>query len=867
MRDRYALTGMHTDYEYPTSACKYMTLYTARLFPSGLTQEEAQYRFRKYGPNALPSSHSSGLWHVLRDLNREPIFLLLFAASGIYFFLGEASDALLLLSFVLVALGIVISRQRQTEHVLDALRELSSPRALVMRDGKLKRIPSQELVIGDVFSLQEGDRVAADGRLVYAHSIELDESLLTGESVAVTKAIHDVVFSGSLVVRGDAMAEVIAVGADTAVGKIGHSLNAVESPDSPLQLEIMMMIRRFAAVGLLVSLLVWVLIGVIRHDWIGGLLAGITLAMSILPEEFSVVLMVFMTLGAWRIAKHHVLTRHTSVIEALGAATVLCVDKTGTLTQNSMAVTAIIAGHNRIKFESGVVPHLSPSKIKAVELALMASEIKAIDPMEQAFHRLAHCIMPEFEQQLRNGTLLKEYDMSAMQLAVIHIWRMPTMEHAVVAAKGAPESIMHLCKMRPDRMTRTMKEVQYLAGQGLRVLAVASGKWPLENQTWPDEVMQFEFEWGGLIGLADPLRIGVDAAIAECQAAGVRIVMITGDYPETARAIAKQAGLNTDYVMTGVELDAVCEKDLPLMLKNTQVFARMMPHHKLRLVQTLQEQGEIVAMTGDGVNDAPALKVAHIGISMGQRGSDVAREASSLVLLNDDFSSIVKTMRTGRLIVDNLRKALRYIIGVHLPIAGLALLPLFTGSALILTPSLVMFLEMVINPTSSLVFENEEAEKDLMLKPPRNSTEPFFGSKNILYALLQGLGLLLACMMVFFILNLADYSQEEIRATVFITIVVSNLLMMIVSRSDHEDLLTLLVKPNKYQTWVIGLTVFALMLVLQIPWLSELFNFSRPSLAAVLLAVSACMLTLLWLEIVKAIFVRRHMFNLPHPVY
>lgn len=843
-----------------------MTLYTAKLFPSGLSQEEAQYRFRKNGPNALPPSRSSGLWHVLGDLNREPIFLLLFAASAIYFFLGEASDALLLLSFVLVALGIVISRQRQTEHVLDALRELSSPRALVMRDGKLKRIPSQEVVIGDVFSLQEGDRVAADGRLVYAHGIELDESLLTGESLSVSKAIHNVVYSGSLVVRGDAMAEVIAIGADTAVGKIGHSLNTVESPDSPLQLEIMMMIRRFAAVGLLVSLLVWVLIGVIRHDWIGGLLAGITLAMSILPEEFSVVLMVFMTLGAWRIAKHHVLTRHTSVIEALGAATVLCVDKTGTLTQNSMAVTAIIAGHNRIKFESGVVPHLSPSKIKVIELALMASEIKAIDPMEQAFHRLAHCIMPEFEEQLRNSTLLKEYDMSATQLAVIHIWRMPQAANAIVATKGAPESIMHLCKMRPDRITRTMKEVHYLAGQGLRVLAVATGKWPLDNQAWPEEVMRFEFEWGGLIGLADPLRIGVDAAIAECHAAGVRVVMITGDYPETARAIAKQAGLNTDFVMTGVELDAVSEKDLPLMLKNTQIFARMMPHHKLRLVQILQEQGEIVAMTGDGVNDAPALKVAHIGISMGQRGSDVAREASSLVLLNDDFSSIVKTMRTGRLIVDNLRKALRYIIGVHLPIAGLALLPLFTGSALILTPSLVMFLEMVINPTSSLVFENEEAEKDLMLKPPRSSTEPFFGLKNILYALIQGLGLLLACMMVFFILQQTDYAQEEIRATVFITIVLSNLLMMIVSRSDHEDLLTLVVKPNKYQTWVIGVTIFALILVLQIPWLSDLFNFSRPSLAAVLLAFSACLFALLWLEIVKTIFSRNDMLKLTHPV-
>ena len=838
-----------------------MTLYTAKKYPSGLTQEEAQYRLRKSGANVLPTSRPSGMWQIFRDLNREPIFLFLFAASAIYFFLGEASDAFLLLSFVLVAIGIVLSRQRKTEHVLEALRELASPRALVMRDGKLKRVPSQELVVGDVFSLEEGDRVAADGRLVYAHAIELDESLLTGESVSVTKTIHDFVYSGSLVVRGDAMAEVIAIGADTAVGKIGHSLSEVESPDSPLQIEIMLMIRRFAAGGLLVSLLVWVLIGVIRHDWLGGLLAGITLAMSILPEEFSVVLMVFMTLGAWRIAKHHVLTRHTSVIEALGAATVLCVDKTGTLTQNKMAVTDIIAGHNRIKLVSGVVPHLSPTKIKAVELALMASEIKAIDPMEQAFHRLAHFIMPEFEQQLLKSTLLKEYEMSPTQMAVIHIWRLPDMGHALVAAKGAPESLMHLCKMRPDRIARTMKEVKHLAGQGLRVLAVAKGKWPLDNQTWPEDLMQFEFEWGGLLGLADPLRVGVVEAIAECRSAGVRVVMITGDYPETARAIAKQAGLNTDQVMTGSELDAASEKDLLAMLKSTQIFARMMPHHKLRLVQTLQEQGEIVAMTGDGVNDAPALKVAHIGISMGQRGSDVAREASSLVLLNDDFSSIVETMRTGRLIVDNLRKALRYIIGVHLPIAGLALLPLFTGSTLMLTPALVMFLEMVINPTSSLVFENEEGEKDLMLRPPRSSTEPLFGSKNILYALMQGIGLMLACMIVFFIIMHPGHVESEVRATVFITIVVSNLLMMIVSRSDHEDVLTLFNKPNHFQWWVIGLTVFALILVLQVPWLATLFNFSLPTFSSVLLALSACVFALIWLEIVKTIFVQRAIFK------
>lgn len=831
-----------------------MTYKSAGSFPSGLSEEEAKNRLHLYGPNVVPSEHQYGILRVLHDLNREPVFLLLFAASLVYFLVGSPKDAFLLLSFVLVAIGIVLSRQRKTEHVLQALGELSSPRALVIRDGKLKRIPGQELVVGDVLSLEEGDRIAADGRLIQVHGLQIDESLLTGESVAVTKSVNDSIYSGTLVVRGDAFAEIIATGANTAMGEIGLSLKQVEFTESPLQREIMMMIRRFGAVGLLLSILVWVLIGLIRHDWIGGLLAGITLAMSILPEEFSVILMVFMTLGAYRIAHHHVLTRQASAIETLGAATILCVDKTGTLTQNRMAVTAVAAGHNIVYFESGVVPHLSPTVVNIMQLAFLASEIRPIDPMEQAFHQFVHNIMPEFEKHVRVSTLVKEYEMSVPLMAVIHVWHIPGISYRVVAAKGAPESLMQLCHMHPDHISRNMREVKKMALHGLRVLGIATAKWLPENGALPEEVQYFEFEWCGLIGLADPLRPGAAEAINLCQRAGIRVVMITGDYPETARAIGKHAGLNADTVITGTELDSANENTLQHIVQNAQIFARMMPHHKLRLVQALQEQGQIVAMTGDGVNDAPALKAAHIGISMGQRGSDVAREASSLILLNDDFSCIVETIRTGRRIVDNLRKSLRYIIGVHMPIAGLALLPLFSGSSLILTPALVMFLEMIINPTSSLVFENEHGERDLMHRPPRNSSERLFGSKNIIYALLQGTGLLLACMMVFFIIVQSHYDQEEARAAVFITIVTGNLFMMIVSRSDHVNVFSLLLRPNHFQWWVIGLTLIALIMVLQIPWLAALFEFSQPSLGSVVLAMFASVLALIWMESVKLIF-------------
>ena len=822
--------------------------------PVGLSSDEAARRLRQFGPNTLPAIRERGLTRLLLQLLREPVFLLLFAAGTIYLLLGDAHDALLLLGFVVVAMAIVLSRQRKTEHVLAALRDLSSPRALVLRDGKLQRIPGGEIVVGDLLRLEEGDRIAADGVLMTAHDLQLDESLLTGESVPVSRQQGEPVVSGSMVVRGGGLVEVTATGAATAIGKIGKSVQQLAPEESPLQREIALLIKRFAVGGLFLSLLLWLLFGWQRGDWLGGLLAGITLAMSILPEEFSVILMVFLALGAWRLAGSAALARHASVIEALGAATVLCVDKTGTLTQNRMTLQVIVTDGEQVPVSDSQEQSLSQATCRVLEFAALASELAPFDPMEQAFHRAATSLLPDFSYHHRRWKLVHEYALSPPWMAVTHCWMAPELGHYVIASKGAPESLIRLCRLNADQAAYQLSKVKQLAEQGLRVLAVARA---VHRGAWPETPAGFDFEWLGLVGLADPLRPGAAEAVAQCRRAGLRVVMITGDYPATAQAIAQEAGLDARRIITGAQIDQASDEQLQKMLGDVQIFARTLPQQKLRLVQAFKKQHEIVAMTGDGINDAPALKAAHIGISMGKRGTDVAREASSLVLLNDDFGAMVEAVRLGRRIVDNLRKALCYVIGVHVPIAGMALLPLFAGTPLVLTPALVMFLEMIINPASSIVFESEHGERDLMLRPPRKPGEALFGSRAITYALVQGLGLLLACMATFFITTAQGSAHEQARAAVFITMVLGNLAMILVSRSNHTGLLSLLAKPNPAQWWLVGASLVALVLVVGVPWLAESFSFGMPDLAQIGVALLAALAALSWLEMVKFIFSRR----------
>lgn len=816
---------------------------------NGLSSIEAAQRLHSAGPNELPATNQRGLLKLFLQLASEPVFLLLFAAGSIYLVIGDMHEALLLLGFVVLVIFIVLSRQRKTEHVLAALQALSSPRTLALRDGVVQRIPGREVVVGDVLMLEEGDRIAADGILLDAHDLMVDESLLTGESVAVSKQTDSTVFSGAMVTQGGATMLVTATGSATAFGKIGSSVQQVESGKSPLQSDIAQLIKRFAFFGLFLSLLVTGLFGWLRNDWTGGLLAGITLAMSILPEEFSVILVVFMALGAWRIAKRNVLTRHPPVIETLGSATVLCVDKTGTLTQNRMTVVRVVADGETFAIDQNSAA-LTAAARQVIATASLASEIKPFDPMEQAFKRCAEAIFPHWESEHQDWQLVQEYAKSLTVLAITHGWKMPGSEQAEVAAKGAPETMIRLCRLDADQAALQMEHVKQLAAQGLRVLAVARCS---HQGAWPAQPDGFAFTWLGLVGLADPLRPGAADAVAQCRRAGLRVVMITGDYPITAQAIAQEAGLDASCILTGPQVDAATDVQLQKMVAEVQVFARTLPHQKLRLVQAFKAHHDIVAMTGDGVNDAPALKAAHIGISMGQRGSDVAREASSLVLLNDDFSALVEAIRLGRRIVDNLRKALRYVIGVHVPIAGVALLPLLTGTPLLLTPAVVMFLEMIINPASSIVFESEHGEQDLMQRPPSKPGAPLFDARNISYALLQGLGLFIAAGAVFFIGLQNSWPQGQLRAAVFVTMVTGNMAMIIVSRSDRVHLFALLQRPNRAQWALLAGTVLALMLVLGVPWLADAFLFELLSRSQWTIAFGMAALALCWLELVKAL--------------
>ena len=654
--------------------------------------------------------------------------LLLLATGAIYLILGERRDAIVLLSSILVVLGITFVQSHRTERALERLRDLATPRARVIRDSEQKRIAGREVVRGDFLIVSEGDRVAADGTLLWQSNLTVDESLLTGESVPVSKrAAGDTgadtpgepavnVFSGTLVVSGQGLAEVTATGAATEMGKIGKSLGTITTEKTPLQQETGRIVRRLGIVGLAVCALVVVFYARARGDFLEGLLAGLAVAMSLLPEEFPVVLTVFLALGAWRISRRKVLTRRIPAIEALGAATVLCVDKTGTLTLNRMAVTRLAA--------AGATSDVSgaqtlPEELhELVEFAVLASQKTPFDPMELAIREFGLRTLARTEHLHDDWELLKEYPLSPALLAVSHAWKARNRGDFVIAAKGAPEAIADLCHLGQADLRSLLAQVEALASDGLRVLAVA--KATFHPATLPPQSHDFDFELLGLVGLEDPIRPSVPAAIRECRTAGVRVVMITGDYPVTAARIAREIGLPAEGVMTGAELEAIDDRALADRLGALSVFARVVPAQKLRLVNALKSAGEVVVMTGDGVNDAPALKAAHIGIAMGGRGTDVAREAAALVLLEDDFSSIVVAISLGRRIFDNLKKAMTYLVAVHVPIAGMALFPVLFGWPLLLMPIQIVFLELIIDPASSIAFEAEPPEKDVMRRPPRS---------------------------------------------------------------------------------------------------------------------------------------------------
>jgi len=837
----------------------------------GLSEADARARLKAEGYNELPRPDRRTPLHIILEVLREPMMALLIGGGVIYVMLGDLKEALILLAFATLSIVITVVQETRTERVLEALRDLTSPRALVIRDGQRKRIAGREVVRGDVIVLAEGDRVPADAVLIQSHDLQTDESLLTGESIPVRKITDSNadssiarrpggddlpwVFSGSLVVRGRGMGEVIATGALSEIGKIGQSLNTLETEQPRLQEQTRRLVAVFAVVGGAVSILAVLLYGTMRGGWLDAVLAGIALGMSMLPEELPVVLTVFMAMGAWRISRARVLTRRAAAIEALGSATVLCTDKTGTLTENRMSIVELRLKNGEIFRPRDASGTKMPKDFHGlVEFGLLASERDPFDPMERAFHDLAREQLGETERLSGpQWKLVHTYGLRPGLLAMSQVWQSTdARQEFVIAAKGAPEAIADLCHLNAPDVAALTRSMDAMAAEGLRVLGVARASFA--GQTWPDSQHDFSFKFLGLVGLADPLRTSVPDAVSECRSAGIKVIMITGDHPATAKAIAREAGLDTEDRATGKELEQLSDAELALRVRTATVFARIMPEQKLRIVNALKANREIVAMTGDGVNDAPSLKAAHIGIAMGGRGTDVAREASSIVLLDDDFGSIVKSVRLGRRIYDNLRKAMGFIFAVHVPIAGLALLPLLFGLPILFGPVHIAFLEMVIDPVCSLVFEAETEEDDVMRRPPRGADEPLFSGPLIGWGLLQGAFAFVLVAVIFVVAFTRGMPEEEVRALAFFSLVLTIVSLIFVNRSFSASLVTALRRPNPALALVLLAVTTMLSVTLLWPFARALFRFGPLHLDDLTLTLGAAVLVLVLLELLKPLW-------------
>lgn len=837
----------------------------------GLTSAQAAKQLKLDGYNELPSHNTRGYFQILFEIIRQPMFALLIGGGLVYLLLGDRLEALFLLLFACLSVLITIVQESRSEKVLEALRNLASPRAQVIRDGKKVTIAGRDVVLNDLLVISEGDRIAADATLLSAHDLLLDESLLTGESVAVGKLSKQTtagetinnplsiapggedspyVFAGSLVVRGSGLALVHATGVRSEMGKIGHALNAIDSQQPHLQKQLHGLVRNFSIIGAVAGLLAILLYGLLRGSWLEAMLSGIALGMSLLPEEFPLVMAVFMAMGAWRISKVRVLTRRASAIESLGSVTVLCTDKTGTLTENKMTLVAM---QTEGESWSEVNNDDLTLNIKTLfSAALFACPQRPNDQMDIAIHKIARETFIESLAGFENSKLMHSYGLRPDCFAVANLFTLANGDN-ILYAKGAVEAVTQLCELSANQLLSIQHQAEKLAQDGVRVLAVAQATInATQLVSLPESLNEYQFEYIGLIGFADPLRANVPAAIAECRSAGIRVILITGDYPTTARAIGEQAGVDIKHVLTGEAIEKMADPQLTIVLKDTSIFARIRPNQKLRIVNLLKNNGEIVAMTGDGVNDAPAIKAADIGIAMGERGTDVAREASSIVLLDDEFGSIVKTIRLGRRIYDNLRKAIEYIIAVHIPIAGLAILPLLFGLPLVLLPIHIAFLEMIIDPACSVVFEAETEESNVMQRPPRDPKSPLVLRNRVLWAVIQGITVLAILATILSATTRMNLNEADSRTLLFTSLVMMNMGLILINRSFSASVLTAILKPSR-SLWILFISV-SLILTIVINWLParSLFSFGEFQWHLFAIAIMATLLTVLILEAIKS---------------
>jgi P-type Ca2+ transporter type 2C len=827
---------------------------------NGLAQDEVNRKLQVDGPNALPDSEPKSPLRIVVDVVREPMFLMLLAAGTVYLLIGDQAEAIFLLGAVFAVIVLTIVQERRTQRALEALRDLSAPRALVVRDTHERRVASRELVVGDILVLREGDRVAADAVLLHGR-VSVDESSLTGESIPNDKCAGSEsteleppgasasasVYASTVVTGGVGVAIVRATGARTAIGRIGTSLASTKNAVSRLQRESRTIVRRLATVGLALALamvlLSWLWDG---RELLESLLLGIAFIMAILPEEIPVVLTVFLALGAWRLSRQHVLVRQVSAVEALGAITVLAVDKTGTLTQNRMAVDELSVRGD--KFRRAGAQVFPESFHHLAEFAVLATPADPFDPMEKAIRAFAQTYLSGTEHIHNDWVPEHRYPLSSDILAMTLVFPTSRPGDYLLATKGAPEAIVDLCHLSSSDRDAVLQEAQEMATRGLRVLGVAKGRWTGSQP--PPTQHDFTFDFLGLVGLIDPPRDDAREAVATCHAAGIRVIMMTGDHPATARAIAEQVGIHRNgETLLGRDLIDMDDRTLRERLAATEICARLQPEHKLRLVRLLQQNCETVGMTGDGVNDAPALKAADVGIAMGERGTDVAREAAAIVLLDDSFASITGAIRQGRRIYDNIYIATRFIFAVHVPIIALALGPVLFHWPLLLLPVHIVLFELLIDPACSVLFEAEPEAADIMRRAPRPSSASPFSTENVLRGLLQGGGIAATLLLGAFAMTHLLWDERMIRATTFIAIVFSVFLLVLANRNLSRSIVKNIQFDNAWLIWLSASSIMALGLVFAIPWMRRIMGVVFPSIDSLVVIVTLLTASVLWLEL------------------
>lgn len=815
----------------------------------GLNSEEVEKLQKKYGMNELVSQEKPNMLKKFLGVFKEPMFLLLLIAATVYFLLGAPKDGAIMLVFVGFVASITFIQEWKTEKTMNALKDLTSPKVNTLRNGKNILIKSTELVPGDVVFLSEGERIPADCIVLEPSNFSVDESILTGESEYVMKVSttqsekstdywkKDILYAGTLCVFGKCTAIVKFTGINTEYGKIGKAISEAKDEPTPLQKKVSILVKNIAIAGVILCISVMVASYFYSFDILNSILSGISLAMAIIPEEFPVVLTVFLSMGAYRLAKNNTLMRKISAVETLGSATVLCVDKTGTITQNKMKVKSIYS-------DGGIFNNEDLKNQELSDLMVLSCEKDPYDPMEKAILEAAN--LSQLETVYKYDLSKKiAFDSKTKRMANIYIKD----NKYYVAVKGSAETVLGLCNLDKQTMDEINIEIDKMASNGLRVLALAD----CTSEEVYEDLECYELTFKGLVGLQDPPKDGVEEAIKLCKKAGIRVVMITGDYSKTAMAIGEEIGLKfTDKVIVGNEIDSLSENELCEVVKSCDVFSRVIPEQKMKIVKALKKNGEIVAMTGDGVNDAPALKSADIGIAMGKRGTEVAKEAADMILMDDNFTTIVKSVKDGRRVYDNIRKAMVYILIIHIPIAAMAMFaPLFNLPPLLL-PMHIMLLELIIDPTCSIVFEGEPAEANIMENPPRPPQEPLLTRSLTIKVVLQGIIMFLAAFMPFHYMIDLGISSEYARSFSLITFIVANVTLVLVNRSNTELLYHLIKeKGSKVRLIVNSMALIMVFAIVYIPILNSFFRTEKIGIYPLIIAIVLGFISTGWWEIVK----------------